>query len=88
MSTISFSDFVKNGFGDKAIFHMIVAELTAGEVFVKSAPNPDLLSSKMPHNDRIVGHALYYYTYSAREGRMLKVDDLFVREEYHGEWLK
>ena len=67
---------------------MIVAELTAGEVPVQSAPNPDLLSSKMPHNDRIVGHALYVHAYSSWEGRMLKVDDLFVREEYRGEWLK
>ena len=66
---------------------MIVAELTTGEVPVQSAPNPDLLSSKMPHNDRIVGHALYYHTYSSWEGRMLFVEDLFVGEEYRSELL-
>ena len=79
---------MENGFGDKAIFHMIVAELKAGEVPVQSAPNPDLPSSKMPHNEKIVGHAHYCYTYSSREGRTLEMEDLFVREEYRGELLK
>jgi len=61
---------------------VIVAELTDGENPVKIPPNPDLPSSKMPHNERIIGHALYYYAYSSWEGQFLFVEDLFVREEY------
>ena len=61
---------------------MIVAELTDGENPVKIPSNPDLPSSKMHHNERIIGHALYYYAYSSWEGKILFVEDLFVREEY------
>ena len=61
---------------------VLVAELTAGDTPEKVPPNPDLPSSKMPHNERIVGHALYFNTYSTWEGRVLYVEDVSVREEY------
>ena len=81
------SEFLRDGFGEKPFFHVIVAELTAEEVPVQSTPNPDLLSSKMPHNEKIVGHALYFHTFSSWEGPVLYVEDLFVREEYRSELL-
>lgn len=43
-----------------------------------------LPSEKMEKNDRLVGYALYYYTYSTWNGRALYVEDLFVREENRG----
>lgn len=46
-----------------------------------SRPN-DLPSEKMEKNERLVGYALYYYTYSTWNGRALYVEDLFVREEH------
>ena len=76
------TELLKDGFGEKPCYHVIVAELTDEESPVKLAPNPDLPSSKMPHNDKIIGHALYYYAYSSWEGKVLYVEDLFVREEY------
>ena len=50
---------------------MLVAELTS-----------DKPSSSTPHNDRIVGYAVYYYTYSMLQGRSLFLEDLCVKEEY------
>ena len=40
----------------------------------------------MEKNDRLVGYALYYYSYSTWNGRALYVEDLFVREEYRSTW--
>ena len=65
-----------------------MAELTAGDAPVKLVPNPDLPSSKMPHNERIVGYAFYFNTYSTWEGRALYVEDVFVREEYRSMFAK
>lgn len=39
----------------------------------------------MASNERLVGYALYFYTYSTWEGRALYVEDLFVRMEYRSE---
>lgn len=36
----------------------------------------------MKKDEQIVGYALYYYTYSTWEGRVLFVEDLFVRGEH------
>ena len=36
----------------------------------------------MEKNERLVGYALYYYTYSTWNGRAIYVEDLFVKEEY------
>lgn len=36
----------------------------------------------MEKNERLVGYALYYYTYSTWNGRTIYVEDLFVKEEY------
>lgn len=33
----------------------------------------------------LIGYALYFYTYSTWEGRMLYMDDLYVCPEYRGE---
>lgn len=41
-----------------------------------------LPSETMEKNERLVGYALYYYTYSTWNGRTIYVEDLFVKEEY------
>ncbi|XP_064390999.1 thialysine N-epsilon-acetyltransferase-like isoform X2 [Halichondria panicea] len=43
---------------------------------------PDLRSSKMVRNERLVGYALYFFNYSTWEGRVLYLEDLFVRQQY------
>lgn len=53
--------------------------------FTGSEPNSassGLPSETMEKNERLVGYALYYYTYSTWNGRAIYVEDLFVKEEY------
>lgn len=38
----------------------------------------------MRKDERLVGYAFYFYTYSTWEGRVIHMEDLFVREEYRG----
>ena len=42
----------------------------------------ELPSQKMKKDERLVGQALYFYIYSSVNGRVLYLDDLFVRAEY------
>ena len=42
----------------------------------------ELPSQAMKKDERLVGYALYYNTYSTWEGRVLFVEDLFVRAEH------
>ena len=70
----------------QTILHVLVAELTSDDTAtVIPTPDPECRSSSMPHNDRVVGHALYFYTYSTWEGKCLYIEDLCVREEYRSE---
>ena len=69
---------------------VLIAELTSDMSPVEpiDLPSADSAppSSSMPHNDKIVGHAVYYYTYSTCEGRCLYLEELFVREEYRSKY--
>ena len=83
------AEFLRDGFGDRPYFHVLLAELTSDNTSaVPATIDPDRPSTSMPHNDRIVGHALYFYTYSTWEGKCLYLDDLFVREEYRSEYTR
>jgi hypothetical protein len=42
----------------------------------------DLKSDKMPHNPKIVGIALYYVIYCKRKGKVLHLEDLYVKERF------
>jgi GNAT superfamily N-acetyltransferase len=76
-------EVLRDGFGDsRPYFHVLIAELTSDNTSaVIPTVDPERPSSTLPHNDRIVGHALYFYTYT-REGKCLFLEDLFVRNEY------
>ncbi len=39
----------------------------------------------MVKNERLVGYALYFFNYSTWEGRVLFLEDLFVRQQYRSE---
>lgn len=79
------TELLRDGFGDRPYFHVLLAELTNDSTSAVATVDPELPSTSMPHNDRIVGHALYFYTYSTWEGKSLYLEDLFVREEYRSE---
>ena len=42
----------------------------------------DLISSKMPHDDRIAGMAVYLTMYCKREGKVLHLEDVYVLPQY------
>ena len=42
-------------------------------------------SDSMVHNKSIVSFALYLITYSALEGKVLHLEDLFVHSEHRGQ---
>ena len=68
-----------DGFGDTPCFHVLLAELNASAPVGRTA-SP---SRSMSHDERIVGQVFYYFSYLTREGRVLFLEDLFVRE---GRW--
>lgn len=39
----------------------------------------------MPRHERLVGHAVYFFNYSTWDGRVLYLEDLFVRKEFRSE---
>ena len=80
---------LRDGFGEKQYFHVLVAEWTSddGPVLNSIPVDPEKPSTSMPHNNRIVGHALYFYTYSTWEGKCLYMEDLCVREQYRSKYL-
>ena len=49
------------------------------------AAEVELPSQKMQKNEKFVGYALYFSTYSTWEGRMLYMEDLCIRMEYRSE---
>ena len=46
----------------------------------------DLVALRAPpkREHDLIGYAIYYYTYSTKEGRTLMIEDLLVRDEFRG----
>jgi len=68
---ITKEDLIRDGFGEKPLFHVFVAE-------VESDSNIDKQTKE------IVGIALYYYRYSTWKGKTIHLEDLIVKEKMRG----
>jgi ribosomal protein S18 acetylase RimI-like enzyme len=68
---ITVEDLVRDGFGDKPLFEVFVAE-------VENDPS----DSKKPNE--IVGIALYYNRYSTWKGKTIHLEDLVIKESMRG----
>jgi GNAT superfamily N-acetyltransferase len=66
---ITEEDLVRDGFGEKPLFHVFVAE-------IENDSNSD--------KKEIVGIALYYYRYSTWKGKTIHLEDLIVKEKMRG----
>ncbi|OIV43378.1 GNAT family N-acetyltransferase [Flavobacterium johnsoniae] len=66
---ITEEDLVRDGFGEKPLFQVFVAEIDSNE-------------SK--NGKEIVGIALYYYRYSTWKGKTIHLEDLIVKEKMRG----
>lgn len=68
---VTVEDLIRDGFGDKPLFHTVIAE-------VENDPG------KSGQAKQIVGMALYYYRYSTWKGKTIHLEDLIVKEKMRG----
>ncbi|MCD9576883.1 GNAT family N-acetyltransferase [Flavobacterium soyae] len=66
---ITEEDLVRDGFGEKPLFQVFVAEIDSNE---------------SETGQEIVGIALYYYRYSTWKGKTIHLEDLIVKEKMRG----
>ena len=66
---ITEEDLVRDGFGEKPLFQVFVAEID---------------SNKTETGKEIVGIALFYYRYSTWKGKTIHLEDLIVKEKMRG----
>ena len=66
---ITEEDLVRDGFGEKPLFKVFVAEMDSNE---------------NESGKEIVGIALYYYRYSTWKGKTIHLEDLIVKEKMRG----
>ena len=68
---VTVEDLIRDGFGDKPLFHTVIAE-------VENDPE------ESGQAKQIVGMALYYYRYSTWKGKTIHLEDLIVKEKMRG----
>ncbi|CAC9973355.1 GNAT family N-acetyltransferase [Flavobacterium panici] len=66
---ITEEDLVRDGFGEKPLFQVFVAEIDSNETET---------------GKEIVGIALFYYRYSTWKGKTIHLEDLIVKEKMRG----
>ncbi|KAF2335728.1 GNAT family N-acetyltransferase [Flavobacterium daemonense] len=68
---VTVEDLVRDGFGEKPLFQVFVAEIESE-------------SEESKNGKEIVGIALYYYRYSTWKGKTIHLEDLIVKEKMRG----
>ncbi|KAL6464142.1 hypothetical protein MHYP_G00285330 [Metynnis hypsauchen] len=68
---ISHKELERDGFGPNPFYQCVVAEV------------PEECRSAEGH--KVVGYALYYYTYSTWRGRCIYMEDLYIMPQFRGE---
>lgn len=80
------AELIQDGFGENPCFKVILAELTSTPP-ASSSPKPPPStplppSASMERDESVIGYALYFFNYSTWEGRVLYLEDLYIRAEY------
>ena len=68
---VTVEDLIRDGFGDKPLFHTFIAEIENDQ-------------GESGQAKQIVGMALYYYRYSTWKGKTIHLEDLIVKEKMRG----
>ncbi|RED24530.1 ribosomal protein S18 acetylase RimI-like enzyme [Flavobacterium cutihirudinis] len=68
---ITEDDLIRDGFGEKPLFQVFVAEIESD-------------SEESKNGKEIVGIALFYYRYSTWKGKTIHLEDLIVKEKMRG----
>ena len=88
-SWFTHSELLRDGFGEEQYFKVMLVELTSAPVELDNLipPSPESIppSASMEKNEKLVGYAMYFFNYSACQGRVLFLEDLFIRAEYRSE---
>lgn len=68
---ITEDDLIRDGFGEKPLFQVFVAEIESD-------------SEESKNGKEIVGIALFYFRYSTWKGKTIHLEDLIVKEKMRG----
>ena len=81
------AELLRDGFGENPLFKVILVERTSAS---STPANLTSSSSASASKERTVGYAMYY-TYSSFQGRVLHLENIYIRPQYRGkdklQWL-
>ncbi|XP_019859276.1 PREDICTED: uncharacterized protein LOC105315946 [Amphimedon queenslandica] len=69
----------EDGYGKESYYQCFVAET---DLLDEKVVQTGTLSAKMIHNPRIIGFALHHIMYCKKKGKVMHLEDLFVRQEH------
>ena len=84
---ILYLDLLRDGFGEETYFKVILVELVSPDL-AQNPPTPSSPAESLPpsasmeKNENLVGYALYFFNYSTWQGRVLYLEDLYIRANY------
>ncbi len=88
---INILELLRDGFGEDCYFKVLLAELASPPNGPPSSPNgpPSLSPSASPpeQDDRVIGYALYYFTYNSQQGKTVYLEDVLINATYRGKFI-
>lgn len=85
------AELLRDGFGEECYFKVLLVELISPPPLASNPTNtspvtPPPRSANMEKDESLIGYALYFFNYSTWEGRILYLEDLYIRTAYRSEF--